>query len=210
MNENEYTWKDDVRQMEKTLLSLERKNTPNEILGVEGMCSNIYFGAYGKMFKSKIEFHGRNRRPPRDPVNIILSLGYTFLTKDICTALEAESFEMYLGFLHGIRYGRKSLALDIVEEFRQPVIDRMVRYTFNKGMFSEQDFENSQDMVVLTEEGFGKFCRNYEKWMQDKFYSGEKSSFKELLRRQAKNLKRAVQEKKPYVPYQWRAEQSDE
>ena len=60
----------------------------------------------------------------------MISLGYTFLTKEICSALESESFETYLGFLHGIRYGRKSLALDIVEEFRQPVIDRMVLRLF--------------------------------------------------------------------------------
>ena len=63
------------------------------------------------MFKCSCQFPGRNRRPPRDPINVIISLGYTFLTKEVSLALESESFEMYLGFLHGIRYGRKSLPL---------------------------------------------------------------------------------------------------
>lgn len=196
-----YDWKADVLQMERLSVSLGQKETPNSILGVEGMCSHIYFGAYGKMFKSRIQFRGRNRRPPKDPINVILSLGYTFLTKDVCMALEAESFEMYLGFLHGIRYGRKSLALDMVEEFRQPVVDRMVLYTFNKGMIGEFDFYTQDSRVFLSEEGFGKFCKIYENWMQDKFYSGEESSFRELIRQQAKGLKQAIQKKTEYAPY---------
>lgn len=114
--DNPYDWKRDIQQMEKYRLSLADKTTPNEVLGVEGICSNIYFGAFGKMLKSDFTFHGRNRRPPKDPVNVIISLGYTFLTKEVSNALDAESFEAYLGFLHGIRYGRKSLALDIVED----------------------------------------------------------------------------------------------
>lgn len=174
--QNSYDWKADVEQMEKVVSTLEHKETPNGILGVEGLCSHIYFGAYGKMFKSKIGFEGRNRRPPKDPVNVLLSLGYTFLTKDVSTALEGEAFEMYLGFLHGIRYGRKSLALDMVEEFRQPVVDRMVLYAFNKRMFSELDFEMQDGGVLLCEDGFKKFCKIYEDWLQDKYYSGGKCS----------------------------------
>ena len=81
-------------------------------------------------------FNERNRRPTRDPVNVILSLGYTFLTREVCSVPEAESFEPCLGFLHGIRYGRNSLALDLVEEFRQPVVDRLVLMLFNKQVLS--------------------------------------------------------------------------
>ena len=103
-----YNRKRDIGQMKKFLDTLEEKETPNEILGVEGICSNIYFSAFGHMLKCDFDFNGRNRRPPKDPVNVIISLAYTFLTKEMCSALDAESFETYLGFLHGIRYGRKS------------------------------------------------------------------------------------------------------
>ena len=89
------------------------------------------------------------------------------LTKEVTAALEAESFEMYLGFLHGIRYGRKSLALDMVEEFRQPVIDRMTLRLFNKSMLQELDFTIEEDSVTLNEDGFFKFCRSFERWMTD-------------------------------------------
>ncbi|MCR5608719.1 MAG: CRISPR-associated endonuclease Cas1 [Lachnospiraceae bacterium] len=200
---NGYDYKRDIQQMKKLQFSLSEKKTPNEILGIEGKCSNIYFGAYGQMFVSKIKFNGRNRRPPRDPVNVILSLGYTFLTKDICSVLEAESFEMYLGFLHGIRYGRKSLALDIVEEFRQPIIDRLVVYSFNKGIFSYEDFEENNDLPMLNEEGFAKFCQTYEKWLRNNKYSKQTYSYREIIKKQAKILKKAIQNDTEYVPYVW-------
>lgn len=164
-NQDEYDHKNDLREMERVLKSLKEKETSNEIMGVEGICSAIYFRAYGHMFRCKIEFHGRNRRPPKDPINVMLSLTYTFLTKEVAAVLEAESFETYLGFLHGIRYGRKSLALDLVEEFRQPVADRLVLRLFNKQMMSEYDFDLEEERVLLREKSFQKFCVEYEKWM---------------------------------------------
>ena len=141
-------WKEDAAQIRKMREKIPEAKTANELLGIEGMCSSIYFRAFGHMFHCDFEFNGRNRRPPRDPINVIISLGYTFLTKEICSVLEAESFEPYLGFLHGIRYGRKALALDIVEEFRQPVIDRMALKLFNKRMLSKYDFETEEEKVI--------------------------------------------------------------
>ena len=158
-------WRDDAAQIRRLKDKVSDAETANELLGIEGMSSNIYFGSFGHMFHCDFEFRGRNRRPPKDPINVIISLGYTFLTKEICSALEAESFEPYLGFLHGIRYGRKSLALDIIEEFRQPVVDRMALKMFNKRMLSNYDFEMEDDRVILNTDGFRKFYFEYEKWM---------------------------------------------
>ena len=194
-------WKDDAAQIRKMREKLPEAATANEILGIEGMCSNIYFRAFGHMFRCDFEFHGRNRRPPRDPINVMISLGYTFLTKEICSALESESFETYLGFLHGIRYGRKSLALDIVEEFRQPVIDRMVLRLFNKRMLSKYDFETEGERVILNTEGFRKFCREYEKWMNGNNDDANVSGFRRLIRGQAALLKQSIQKGTDYVPF---------
>ena len=155
-------------------------------------------------------FHGRSRRPPRDPVNAIISLGYTFLTNEVTTALESESFEMYMGFLHGIRYGRKSLPLDIVEEFRQPVVDRMTLRLFNRHMLQEDDFLNEDGAVSLTEEGFRKFCRTFERWMSDPVYTGESVCYRSLIRKQADQLKHVVQHGKEYEPYHFGGEQNSE
>ena len=142
-----YEWRKDIEKMGRCRSSLKNKNSVGSLMGVEGFCSNIYFGAFSKMLKCDFSFNNRNRRPPRDPVNAILSLAYTFLTRDMCNLLESESFETYLGFLHGIRYGRKSLALDMIEEFRQPAIDRLVLHIFNKRILNKFDFEDKDDGV---------------------------------------------------------------
>lgn len=199
----EYAWQKDVEKMEEYQRKLKEKQTSNEILGIEGICSNIYFGAFGRMFKGEIRFCGRNRRPPRDPINVMISLGYTFLTKEVSNALDSESFEMYLGFLHGIRYGRKSLALDIVEEFRQPVVDRLVIHFFNKRIFTEFDFSMEDDGILLNEDGFKKFCKEFEHWMTDKSFAGNEMSFRSRIREQTGQLKRAIQNDEPYLPFRW-------
>lgn len=195
-------WKDAVTRMEQLREKLPEKETSNEILGIEGLCSNIYFSLFGKMLKCEFSFQGRSRRPPKDPVNVILSLAYTFLTKEMCSALDAESFETYLGFLHGIRYGRKSLALDMIEEFRQPVVDRLVLLLFNKRMISRYDFEFPEDgSVVLSEDGFRKFCKEYERWMSGASSLSGDSSFRRRIREQAAGLKKVIQGEGKYIPY---------
>lgn len=201
---SEHDWKSDLAQMKRYQQSLRDKATPNEVLGVEGICSNIYFGAFGNMLKCDFQFHGRNRRPPRDPVNVMISLAYTFLTKEMCGALDAESFEPYLGFLHGIRYGRKSLALDMIEEFRQPMIDRLVLLLFNKNMIGRYDFEFPDDnSVVLNEDGFRKFCTEYERWMNGRNRMSGENSFRSRIREQVAKLKRAIGKGEEYKPYCW-------
>lgn len=201
----EYDWMGDLQQMEKLRLTLPEKKSSNEILGVEGMCSNIYFSAFGHMLDCDFKFNGRNRRPPKDPVNVMISLAYTFLTREVSNALDSESFEPYLGFLHGIRYGRKSLSLDIVEEFRQPVVDRLVLLLFNKRMIGKYDFEIEEDRVLLSEDGFKKFCKEYERWMSGKnSYAGEKS-FRSIINSQIAALKRSIRENTDYTPYRWNA-----
>lgn len=199
----DYKRKADLEKMEEYRGKLFNKKTSNEVLGIEGICSNIYFGAFGRMFLCEFEFHGRNRRPPKDPINAIISLGYTFLTKEVSNALEAESFEMYLGFLHGIRYGRKSLALDMVEEFRQPVVDRLTIRLFNKRMITKYDFSMEDDQILLNEEGFKKFCKEFERWMTDKSFSGNEMSFRSRIRAQVTRLKNSVQTGSEYSPWRW-------
>lgn len=203
----EHDWHVDVERMEQIRLTLSERKTSQELMGTEGVCSQIYFGAFGKMLKCSFRsdthiFKGRNRRPPRDPVNIILSLAYTFLTREFCSILEAESFEPYLGFLHGIRYGRKSLALDLVEEFRQPAVDRFVLTMFNRQMISMYDFEDGEDKrVVLNEEGYRKFCYEYERWMTGRNRTSGESSFRACMRKQVAAFRRSIQKNEPYQTY---------
>ncbi len=201
--EEEYNWKKSIEQMQKKRDTLWAKKTANEVLGVEGICSNIYFEVFGKMIKGDYSFKNRNRRPPKDPVNIILSLAYTFLTREVCNALDAESFETYLGFLHGVRYGRKSLALDIIEEFRQPVVDRLVLLLFGKRMLGQFDFDTDEEGVItLNETGFRKFCTEYERWMTARnSVSGD--HFRKRIQEQVMMLKKSIIKGDIYHPYNW-------
>lgn len=181
--------------------SLIEKQTNNEIMGVEGLCSNIYFGCFKYMLKCDFQFEHRNRRPPRDPINAVLSLAYTFLTKDMCALLEAESFETYLGFLHGIRYGRKSLALDMIEEWRQPIVDQLVLRLFNKHMLTQYEFQDVEAGIHLTENGFKKFCEAYERYMNTPVING--NSFRKLMKQQVKILKKGFQDGVLYQPFRY-------
>lgn len=204
--ENCYDWKSDYDSLQKNLDSLADKETIQEFMGVEGLASTIYFKAYGNMFLSELKFDGRNRRPPKDPVNAVLSLTYTFLTRDMCNILDAQSFESYLGFLHGIRYGRKSLALDLIELFRQPAADRLVLRLFNKQILTKYDFEEESDEgIFLNTDGFQKFCYEYERWMNDK---RKGDSWRICMRQQVQMLRDAVQHGAAFQTWLWESETS--
>lgn len=91
--------------------------------------------------------------------------------------------------------------MDMVEEFRQPVIDRMTLRLFNKSMLQELDFTIEEDSVTLNEDGFCKFCRAFERWMTDPEVKSGEENYRALIRGQAKALKQAVQHKEVYEPY---------
>ena len=114
-----------------------------------------------------------------------------------------------LGFLHGIRYGRKSLALDMMEEFRQPVADRLVMLLFNKRIIGKYDFDFPENgSALLNEDGFRKFCIEYEKWMDGRNTASGEKSFRHIIRRQASKLKKAIMQKEDYVPYRWKEKEN--
>lgn len=202
---DDFDWKADVEDMRRHMATLPEKKTQMEMMGVEGICSNIYFHSYAGMFSCDFKFEKRSRRPPKNPINVLLSLGYTLLTKEVTNVLAAQSFETYLGLLHGIRYGRQSLGLDLVEEFRQPVIDRLVLKVFNKGMMSKFDFELPEEgTVILNEEGFRKFCMAYERWMNGADTSSGDSSFRNRIHEQVGKLRVTIKEDCAYEPYRWK------
>lgn len=99
--------------------------------------------------------------------------------------------------------GEKSLPLDLVEEFRQPIVDRLTLRLFNKRMINEFDFEAQGENVLLNNEGFQKFCREYEQWMTRKEYCRKETTFRSHIKKQAAELKHAVLKKGPYQPFAW-------
>src|ERR1017187_4005112 len=108
------------------------------------------------------DFEGRNRRPPRDPVNALLSLGYSLLAKDLTVACYAVGFDPYIGFYHQPRFGRPALALDLMEPFRPLIVDSAVLTAINAGMLTPRDFVRVGGSVALTASGRKAFFRAYE------------------------------------------------
>ncbi|EQB68020.1 MAG: CRISPR-associated protein Cas1 [Thermoplasmatales archaeon Gpl] len=107
-----------------------------ELLGIEGLAARIYFSNFTKMLKSSenhadFNFNSRNRRPPKDPVNAILSYLYSILAKDMTIIAATVGFDPYLGFLHKPKYGKPALALDLMEEFRPIICDSVVITALN-------------------------------------------------------------------------------
>lgn len=127
------------------------------LMGYEGMASNTYFEVLPVLIlnqKSDFPFHGRNRRPPKDAVNAMLSFVYTLIANDVSAALETVGLDPYVGFLHTLRPGRTSLALDMMEELRAYLGDRFVLSLINKRQITSKDFLFQGDKgVVMTEKG---------------------------------------------------------
>jgi CRISPR-associated protein Cas1 len=124
-----------------------------KLMGIEGDGAKIYFGALQLVIPSQFLFSGRNRRPPRDPVNAMLSLGYAILQGYVNVGIAAVGLEPYAGFLHADRSGKPSLVLDMMEEFRQATVDRFVITMTTKGIIKPTHFTNTATGVELTEAG---------------------------------------------------------
>ena len=129
----------------------------DRLRGIEGVAAHIFFGAYPHLIRSpEFHFNGRNRRPPRDPVNAMLSFGYTLLAGECRHALEAVGLDPYMGFLHVLRPGRAALALDLMEEFRAVKVDKMVLALINRRQCSPSDFLIHPNGAVEMKESFRK------------------------------------------------------
>ena len=140
---------------------------PAVLLGTEGQAAALYFSQFGRMLKApapgrEFDFKTRNRRPPRDPVNALLSFAYAMLLKDCFSALCTVGFDPYFGFYHASRHGKPSLALDLMEEFRAVIADSVVLTLINNGMLRPRDFLAWREACQLTEEGRKRFFQAYE------------------------------------------------
>lgn len=157
----EYGQNEELKLAQSQLLNLQNKvKTASEIgsiMGIEGLAASIYYGVFNNFILSDercFKFDGRSRRPPCDPMNVLLSFTYTLLTNEIVNALETVGLDPYVGFLHQIRPGRPSLALDLIEEFRATICDRFVLSLVNKRQVSSKHFQFSAENVVhITDEG---------------------------------------------------------
>jgi CRISPR-associated protein Cas1 len=130
-----------VEKMTALLENIRHARYVPQLMGLEGEAASIYFGVFNSLLRSHgFEFSGRVRRPPGDPVNALLSFAYVLLASECASALAGVGLDPYVGFLHQDRPGRKSLALDLMEELRAPLADRFVLTLINRGQMKLDDF----------------------------------------------------------------------
>ena len=161
-----------VTRIEQAIAPLDQTHSIDSLRGLEGSGSAAYFGSFNQLIRAEgFGFEARRRRPPTDPVNALLSLGYALLRHDVQSAVNLAGFDPYLGYLHVERYGRPSLALDLMEEFRPLVVDAIVLSGLNRRTIGLTDFvtEPLSGAVSLTPEGLKTFLRLYEQKKQSKF-----------------------------------------
>jgi len=191
-----------ISRLQTALQTAGRKRSANALRGVEGTAARAYFGGLKALFRPACRFQGRNRRPPRDPVNALLSLGYTILLQKAQSAVQAVGLDPYAGFLHVADYGRPSMALDLMEEFR-PVVDGMVLKVCNQGLLSPEDFTydgpNTRP-VSIKDEGLRRFLKDLESRFSQRFLHPirkERLTLNQSLVEQAYQIARRLRENRP-------------
>lgn len=164
---------DALNELRSIEIQTERAQSLETLLGYEGNAARVYFQRFASMIKppdagaslGDFDFQTRNRRPPRDPVNALLSLAYSLLTKDITITLLSVGFDPYLGYYHQPRYGRPALALDLMEPFRPLIGDSTVLTAINNGVTQSGDFIRAGGAVSLKPDARKRFILAYERRM---------------------------------------------
>jgi len=181
--------------MKAYAVSATKTQSIDEMMGYEGVSAKLYWDCFKTLCKNNA-FTRRDYRPAPDYVNSALNLGYSFLSNEITACLTAERFDIEIGFLHSIHYGRESLALDIMEEFRTPFVDAWLLTLFNKRILNEKCFLGEDEGFYFSGDGFQRFIELYHEHRD----SGQ---WRKQFRAQAEKLKKAVMNGDRYTPYRW-------
>lgn len=202
-----------LRELSLVRRDILRAENLATLLGVEGNAARAYFSVFSSMFKAEskggeapsFDFNGRNRRPPKDPVNALLSFVYALLTKELVATSVAIGLDPFLGFYHQPRYGRPALALDLMEEFRPLIGDSVVIGLINNGELGQNDFLMRAGACMLTDSGRKRVIEAFERRM-DQLVShplfGYSLSYRRVFEVQVRLLSRHLQGELPtYEPF---------
>jgi len=188
----------------------------DSILGIEGAATRTYFEAFGSAFRGELSFAARRRQPPTDPVNSLLSFGYVLLTHQIAGLVEARGMDPALGFLHRPHAGRPSLALDLLEEFRAPVVDRFVLRLANLRIMRPEHFHKAgsfdqdgepQGACLMTNAGRKIFFNEWAHFLLKPLRAADEPDplpVGDLLRRQVERLAADFRGSRKYEPFRYR------
>jgi CRISPR-associated protein Cas1 len=180
-------------------------NARDTLMGIEGIGAKHYFAGFRKMIRGAFNFDGRKRHPAPDPVNALLSFGYTLVFNEIASLLDGLGFDPYLGYFHSMKYGRASLASDILEEFRASV-DRFTLYLINNRVFKEEDFYTNPrgEGMYLTKEALKEYIGHYERFINREFThpeTRENTTLRKCFRIQAEKLANHIRSNGTYTTF---------
>lgn len=199
-----------VRELAQSVKAARAEESAPRLLGIEGNAADMYFSAFpGLITAGGFVFNNRNRRPPRDPVNALLSFLYAILASDCKSALEAVGLDSFVGFYHKDRPGRAGLALDLMEEFRAPLADRVALTLINRGQLTAADFHTDEaGSVRLEDEPRRLVLRTWQEKKKEQIthpYTQEKVTIGMLIHLQARLLAQHVRGSiDAYPPMLWR------
>ncbi|MGV0026859.1 CRISPR-associated endonuclease Cas1 [Phormidesmis priestleyi] len=196
-----------VKRLDQQIGTLAAIADLNQLRGHEGAAAALYFGALGQLItNSGFSFEGRNRRPPRDPVNSLLSFGYTLLFNNVLSLILAEGMNPYLGNLHRSDRKEPHLAFDLMEEFRSPIVDSLVMKLINKRMLRPTDFcyPTAEGGVYLEEPGRRIFLKYFEEQITEEVAHAavqQKVSYRRAIQLQVQHYKRCLIDSVVYEPF---------
>lgn len=204
----------EVARLHTHVTTLDKVQDLATLNGLEGIAGRAYFAGFAQMILVDLPFPGRRRRPAPDPVNALLSFGYTLIGNELHSLLDGMGFDPYLGFLHQIDYGRPSLALDLLEEFRHPLVDRLTLALINKRILQETDFtlDSTSGSVHLKPDAMKVYFRHFERWMLEERVDAsddQNVGFRRAFQRQAHRLAEAIQNGVAYQPFRYGEKERD-
>lgn len=198
------TTKAALTQIAESIEKVSSAGTIEILDGIEGAAARLYFNVLMQRNKSGFEWPGRVRHPATDPINALLSFGYTLVTNELAAIAETSGLDSYLGCLHQLDYGRQSLALDLVEPFRAPLVDRLVLTVLNRRQFAYEDFEKGESGgLYLESKASRRFLAEYERWMMHEAAGGDRKGFRGALRDTVRSYAAALKDSEPsaYQPF---------
>jgi CRISPR-associated protein Cas1 len=204
-NHPEVDFSDETTGLHACLGEVPKAESLGSLMGIEGAAAKTYFGGFGKMILGEFSFEGRRKHPSPDPVNALLSFGYTMVFNEIASLLDGLGFDPYLGYFHSAEYGRASLASDLIEEFRASV-DRFTLYLMNNRIFKKEDFYKNPkgEGIYLIREALKRYLSEYERNITREFVhpdTGENTNLRKCFRFQAEKLAAFIKEKSAYTTF---------
>ncbi|MBE9033035.1 CRISPR-associated endonuclease Cas1 [filamentous cyanobacterium LEGE 11480] len=198
-----------IEALPEVIQQVQQADSIETMLGYEGHGANLYFQAYATLLRGKFEFEKRTRRPPTDPVNSLMSLGYTLLSQNLHSMVEVAGLHTHFGNLHAPQKNRPSLVCDLVEGFRAVVVDGFVAYLVNSNIFTEEDFTppDARGGVYLQPDALKKFLKHWEEKLQQTIthpHTGYKVTYRRCFELQVwEYISVLMGERETYRPMKW-------